>query len=144
MQALKLGLRDASWRGRSGNVNRRKASGSAMPRDTLAKAVLRFQCLDGTETHREAALYASQSGEARVGCVARTMEVEQFSRVLSRRSGERKGECLGSVEDEDTTAAGVELGKLRCRRPRQPTSRKAREVGHPRFRIGQSERRAAY
>ena len=38
MQALKLGLRDASWRGRSGNVNRRKAVCSAMPRDTSGKS----------------------------------------------------------------------------------------------------------
>jgi len=66
------------------------------------------------------------------------MEVEQFSRVLSRRSGERKGECLGSVEDEDTTAGGVELGKSSAVGGATAHFSKSARSGAPPFRIGQS------
>ena len=91
MQALKLGFARRVLAREKRNATVARPSVRRCRATHLAKAVLRFQCLDGTETHREAALYASQSGEARVGCVAGTMEVEQFSRLLSRRSGERKG-----------------------------------------------------
>jgi len=73
-----------------------------------------------------------------IGCVAGTMEVEQFSRVLSRRSGERKVQCLGSVEDEDTTAGGVELGKSSAAGGATAHFSKSARSGAPPFRIGQS------
>ena len=53
----------------------------------LAETLLRFQRVDGAKTHREAALYASQSGEARTGFFAGTLEVEQLSCLRSWESG---------------------------------------------------------
>src|SRR5580658_8607424 len=62
------------------SVGRRAAAPSF-----LAGALLRLQCLDHKEARREAAVYASQSGEAGTGRVARTMEMEQLSFLFARR-----------------------------------------------------------
>lgn len=58
----------------------------------LAGALLRLQCLDDEEAHREAEVYAPQSGESRVGGKARAMALEQLSLLPSRRGRTGAGE----------------------------------------------------
>ena len=45
----------------------------------VAAALLRFQCVGRTQADREAAVHASQSGEAGAGTGAGAVEVEQLS-----------------------------------------------------------------
>ena len=52
----------------------------------LAAPLLRFQCVDGAQAHRKAALHASQSGQARPGEPARAVVLEQFPQLRVWRS----------------------------------------------------------
>jgi REP element-mobilizing transposase RayT len=58
----------------------------------LAGALLRLQRMDDEEAHREAEVYAPQSGESRVGGKARAMALEQLSLLPSRRGRTGAGE----------------------------------------------------
>lgn len=75
----------------------------ARPATHLSKALLRFQRMDRTQTHRETPLHASQSGAARIGGVPGTMALKQFPRVCPRRSWSGKSKRVGSAQDEDST-----------------------------------------
>ena len=68
---------------------------SSRNRTHMAGAVLRLQRLDRTQTNSEAALYASESGEAGIGGIARAMGVEQFSLLYARRGGTGAGVRYG-------------------------------------------------
>jgi hypothetical protein len=58
----------------------------------LAGALLRFQCVDDEEARGEAEVYASQSGEARIGGIAGTMALEQLPFLSSGRGWASAGE----------------------------------------------------
>jgi len=94
----------------------------------MAGALLVRQCLDVEEAGGEVAVHAPQSGETRIGGVAGVMAVEQLPglRVGGRRRG--AGQRLGDSQDEDSS-----IGSVKPRVPAVvvPTSRKARDVGHP-------------
>ncbi len=97
-----------------------------------AGALLRFQCLDGEEANRKAALHPSQSGSARTGAVAGTMAVEQFSLVLLRRGGASENQRRGHSGDDNPPAGGVigwfaDGSKIMgCPRPGPPATHRGR------------------
>jgi hypothetical protein len=85
MQALKQRFAQRVVRRRRRTRDHRQGWLGAGSDAGVATTVLRFQCLDGAQAHREAALHASQSGEARIGGIAGPVAVEQFSILSVRR-----------------------------------------------------------
>src|SRR5207248_11082203 len=66
-------------KGMGQQIIRRSSSASL-----LAKALLRFQCVERAQTHRETTLHSQKSGQARIGGYSRSMEVEQFPSLCLR------------------------------------------------------------
>ena len=85
MQALKQRFAQRVVRRRRRTRDHRQGWLGAGSDAGVATTVLRFQSLDGTQAHREAALHASQPSEARIGSIAGTVAVEQFSILSVRR-----------------------------------------------------------
>jgi len=51
----------------------------------VAASILRLQCLERSQAHREVALHTQESGQARFGGKSRGLGVEQFSSLHFRR-----------------------------------------------------------
>src|SRR5579872_3099821 len=77
--------------------------------------------MEGSQTHREAAVHASQSGEARIGGKARGLEMEQLCSLCD--GGGRDGRDRIAMDGAEARADG-------CRaRGQSPPSRKKRGKG---------------
>ena len=108
MQAVKLGFNPApSRRVETAAENRPGRTLGAGPAPSLAGPLPRFQCVDGTQTHRKAALHAPQPGEARVGARTGAVALEQFSILLLWRNGTGADQRLRSLADEGASKGGV-------------------------------------
>src|ERR1019366_2610384 len=88
--------------------------------------------MDRTQTHRETPLHAPESGDTRLGDLPGTLALEHLSRLLPGRGRPRESELVGSAEDEDPTPGRVKRSRT-VSAVRRATSRKAREVAHPRL-----------
>src|ERR1700719_5129141 len=64
-------------------------------RARLAAALLRFQRMEGAQADREAALYAPESGGARVGARTGAVAVEQLSELCFGGSGRGANQSVG-------------------------------------------------
>ncbi len=104
-------------------------TGDSAPRtaEDLAETFLRFQRVDGTETHREAPLHTPQPSAAGIGGKTRAVEVEQFPRLSLRRNrtGAHK---LSRVAARNQASSASEF--RRGRKPPHP--QKTRMSGAPR------------
>ena len=76
---------------------------------------------------------ASQSSKTRVGQISGAMALEQLPCLRGGRAGSGERERVASVETEDPPSGSV---KLMMPAVSRPTSRKARDVGHPRLFLG--------
>ena len=56
-------------------------------RRSAERSLLRLQCMDDEEARREAAVYAAQSGEVRLGGRTKGVAVEQFRFYLLDEAG---------------------------------------------------------
>ncbi len=88
-----------------------------------AGAVLRLQCMDGEEAHREAALHAPQSGDARAGRCAGAVAMEQFPRLCAGRERNGGGQCHVAVAVGRWPAVGMSVVPPRRAKPAR--------LGHP-------------
>ncbi len=87
IQALKLGfVRQLFPTSRKKQMGQpkiiRKSSSAAL----LAKALLRFQCVERVQTHRETTRHPPQPSQARIGRYSRSREMEQFPSLCLRRN----------------------------------------------------------
>ena len=73
----------------------------------LGASLLRLQCLDRAQAHREAALHASQSREARLGARAGSVALEQLPFLCLRRSQVGCGQRVENPADENPSARGM-------------------------------------
>src|ERR1019366_10776546 len=86
------------------------------------------QCLDIAEAGGEVTVHAPQSGEAGVGRVSRVIALEQLPVVCFGGGRSGADQRMGYFEDEDAKTGGVEPTVSAVV---VPTSRKARDMGHP-------------
>src|SRR5438128_2753410 len=79
IQALKLSfVRQLFRTSRKKQCDNPKLFEDRSPRHFLAKALLRFQCVERAQTRRETTLHSPQPSQARIGRCSRSMEVEQL------------------------------------------------------------------
>ena len=132
MQALKL----SSARRVLASAKRRRHPGQASLFDHAPQHLWQKRFYDfnvWTENKRiEKLRPASRSSAARTGDISGTVALEQFPRLRPRRNWAGTSERMGSPQNEDSTTSGVDRDSP-VSAVRRPTSRKAREVGHPRF-----------
>jgi hypothetical protein len=91
----------------------------------VAAALLRFQCLGPTQAGGEAAVYASESGEARAGAGPGTVGVEPLSHVRVWRTGRGEDQSVACGGDEDSDL-GLDTRSTGTN-PRMPTHCKRRK-----------------
>src|SRR5262249_12023398 len=116
----------------SSSAVRRRNSASAI----LASPLLRLQRLDRQEAHREAAIHAPQSSQARIGRLTRTVALEQLSILLAGRT--RTGARQRRLGKDFVYASGG-VKNLLCRLHRFPPLQRTQEpalsvvegTGHP-------------
>jgi hypothetical protein len=63
---------------------RRTDIGIASSGSVLASAVLRFQCVERAQVHREGPLHSPESGDPRLGRASRRLAMEQFPSLCKR------------------------------------------------------------
>jgi hypothetical protein len=108
--------------------------GRSRPSCVLAGALLRLQRLDDEEASGKAEVYASQSGEAGVGGVSRTMALEQLSVLSVRRN--RAGAGQRGVDGDFVSRScrlKVSTKPLMMSAVRYPPLQKKRKDGAPTF-----------
>lgn len=93
------------------------SGGAATRAPILAGALLRFQCVHCAQAHREAAIYAPQSGQARPGGSAGAVGVVELSPLRDRRDRDGRNRIAVDGNAAGPCAASTHVSNARCGAP---------------------------